>query len=74
MGVCVCVKTSEKSSFCNSGITRPIKLEFGVNLKISFSLKFIYGLGFYDVLNFRKNVCNRSSCYKFWAIELYNSL
>ena len=32
---------------------------------ISFLLKLIHGLGFYDDLNFLQNVCNRSSCRKF---------
>ena len=32
---------------------------------VSFSLKFIYGLGFYDNLNLLKNFCSRSSYRKF---------
>ena len=40
----------------------------------SFSLKLIHGLGFYDDLNFLKNVCKGFSCRKFEGIELNNSL
>ena len=60
--MCVRVQTS---SFCISGITRPVELKFDVQVDaafslISFSLKLIHGLGFYDDLNFLKNVYNRS--------------
>ena len=61
--MCVCVNTPENSSFCISGITRPTELKFSLNFTalplISFSLKLISGLEFYDNLIFLKNVCNQ---------------
>ena len=47
---------------------------FAALSSILFSLKLILGLGFHDDLNFVKNVCNRSSCRKFKAIELNSCL
>ena len=71
-------KTSENSSFCTSEITLPNRAKICCAPKtdatlssISISLKFIhFGLGFYKHFNILKNVCNRSSCHKFLAIEL----
>ena len=79
MHVCVChVKTSENSSFCISGITRPIELKFGVSLKqmqrlLSYQFRWLIH-GFYNDSNFSKKVCNRSSCCKFQTIELNSYL
>ena len=79
--VCVCIKASEYSIFCISGITQMIKMKIGVCLNQTrpflwyhFPSNLIHGLEFYDNLNFLNNICNRSSCPEFQAIELNSFL